>query len=286
MMKQSLLLIFLCFNISIVVAQKQGKKRFKLPSEINEVSGLYRASADSLWWHNDSGDGPNVFLTNGKGELLEKRTLSPAQAIDWEDMTADGEGQIYIGDFGDNRENRTNLKIYRYHLETEQVDSITYSYPNEAHYNVEAFFWHQDSLHLFTKSQIARASLPTYHFVMPAKPRSYTAELRDSLFIRKRVVTAAAVDTHTGKMVLLAYYYNKRGLGILPYSVANIYCFSDYPTGHFLQGKMRKRRISCLLATQYESIDFISADRLWVASEQTLFIKPKAKRVRWKRRGY
>ena len=94
-------------------------------------------------------------------------------------------------------------------------------------------------------------------------------------------MTAAAVHPESGRMVLLAYFYTKR-LGFIPYSAANIYCFSDFSEGRFFQGRMRKRRISGIVATQYESIDFITPDRIWVASEQTLFIKPKAKKVRWK----
>lgn len=271
----------LLFTIAPLLAQQQDKNRFQLPPEIKEVSGLYRASVDSMWWHNDSGDGPNIFLTNGRGELLDKRTLSPAQAKDWEDMTADDKGHIYVGDFGDNRFQRGDLSIYRYHLETEKVDSILFDYPNNEHYNVEAFFWYNDAFHLFTKSRMHKKPLPTYHFVIPATPGNYTAVLRDSFYIKKRVVTAAAVHPSSGRMVLLAYYYTKR-LGFIPYSAANIYCFSDYPEGHFLDGKMQKKRISGILATQYESIDFINPDRVWVASEQTLFIKPKAKKVRWK----
>jgi hypothetical protein len=46
---------------------------------------------------------------------------------------------------------------------------------------------------------------------------------------------------------------------------------------------MRSRRISFIVATQYESVDFLNPDQLLVASEQTLFIKAKAKRVKWKR---
>lgn len=273
--------LILLIGLSLHIGPLQSQNRFQLPQEIREVSGLYRASADSMWWHNDSGDGPFIFLTNGRGELLDKRTLSPAQAYDWEDMTADADSHIYVGDFGDNRFRRNNLKVYRYHLKTEKVDSILFDYPNQEHYNVEAFFWYKDSLHLFTKSRMHKKPLPTYHFVMPAAPGTYTATLRDSFYIHKRVVTAAAVHPASGRMVLLAYYYKKR-LGFIPYSAANIYCFSQYPEGHFLQGKMRKRRISGIVATQYESIDFITPDRIWVASEQTLFIKPKAKKVRWK----
>ena len=75
MIKQVPFLFLLLLTTSLLQAQNKGKKRFQLPMEINEVSGLYRASTDSLWWHNDSGDGPNIFLTNGKGETTRKKNI-------------------------------------------------------------------------------------------------------------------------------------------------------------------------------------------------------------------
>lgn len=281
MLFRSICLSLFVFCSLSVFAQAKAKKCFKLPAQLEEVSGLYIASMDSLWWHNDSGAGPLVYRTNGRGDIQEQIDLSPAQAYDWEDMTADAQGRIYIGDFGDNRFVRKQLNIYRYTPQSQQLDSISYTYPNDESYNVEAFFWHQDSLHLFTKSVIQSADLPTYHFVLPAKAGQHTASLRDSFYLKKRVVTAAAIHAASGRVVLLAYYYKKH-LGFIPYSVANIFCFSDYPQGHFLKGKMRKRKISGLVATQFESIDFINQDQLWVASEQTAFVKPKVKRVKWR----
>ncbi|RMF01465.1 MAG: hypothetical protein D6772_04775, partial [Bacteroidetes bacterium] len=159
----------------------QLPSRFKLPWELREVSGLYIQHADSLWWHNDSGDAPNIYLTNGHGKLQQTITL-PTRAIDWEDMTADTEGRIYLGDVGDNRRQRDQLTIYRYDPSLTLVDSIRFRYPHGQHYDVEAMAWYQDSLHLFTKSRIRRGNLPTYHFVVPAQAGSYTAELRDSAY--------------------------------------------------------------------------------------------------------
>lgn len=263
-------------------AQSVSPAKFCLPEELREVSGLVISGPDSLWWHNDGGNSNELFLTDGDGELRRIMEVPTAQNRDWEDLCADDEGYLYIGDFGDNRFRRDDQRIYRFHPESNTLDSILYSYPEQGHYNVEAFFWHQDSLHLFSKSIIRRANLPTHHFVVPAQPGQHMAVHRDSFSLRKRVVTAAAIHQETGKVVLLAYYYKKR-LGFIPYSAANVYCFDDYPQGHFLQGRMRSRRISLFVATQYESVDFLNADRLLVASEQTLFIKAKAKQVRWKK---
>jgi hypothetical protein len=273
------LLILLIFGVLVspycLLAQLPA--RFKLPQELREVSGLYIQHADSLWWHNDSGDAAKVYQTNGHGELRQTITL-PTRAIDWEDITADGQGRIYLGDVGDNRRQRTQLKIFRYDLARAHLDSIVFQYPNGQHYDVEAIAWYRDSLHLFTKSRIRRAKLPVYHFVVPAEPGSYTAELRDSTVLRKRAVTGAAIDPATGELVLIAYYYTLR-LGFLPYSAANVYTFRDGPAGFPLRGLCHKRRISLFIATQYESVDFWGRDMLLLASEQTLFIKAKAKRV-------
>ncbi|MEM1214955.1 MAG: hypothetical protein AAGJ82_04685 [Bacteroidota bacterium] len=259
-------------------AQTDGPKKVRLPAVLAEVSGLYIQSPDSLWWHNDSGGSPELFLTNREGELLSQVTVPTAINRDWEDLTADDQGYVYVGDFGDNRRRRTNQCIYRFRPGAKTADSIAFRYPNDRRQDLEAFFWHQDSLHLFTKSRIRRGCLATYHYVVPAQAGTHTASLRDSVTLKKRVVTAAAIDRESGRVVLLTYYY-KRLLGIFPFSVANVFFLDDYPDGHFLRGRVQRKRISFLLATQYESVDFLTSDTILVASEKTVFIAPKVKRV-------
>ncbi len=273
-------MLFCLLSIPLI-GQSKSPRKFRLPQELREVSGLAVTSADSLWWHNDGGNAAELFLTNGRGEIQSTINLPTIINQDWEDLTHDDQGRLFIGDFGDNRRVRSQLQVYCYDPGQEQLDSLQFSYSDHRFYDVEAFFWHQDSLHLFTKSQIKRAHLTTYHFVVPAEAGQHTAVLRDSLQLRKRVVTAAAIHPETGQVALLAYYFKFR-LGFIPYSAANVYYFTDYPEGHFLRGKMCSRRISFFLATQYESLDFLTPDRLLVASEQTVFIKPKAKKIRWK----
>jgi hypothetical protein len=275
-----LLMTFLSLATPLL-SQRGAPRSFRLPAELKEVSGLWVQAPDSLWWLNDGGNSPTLYRTNICGQLQAAIPLANTQNRDWEDLTYDTTGAIYLGDFGDNLTLRNDLMVYRYQPATGLLDSIRFHFPAGTHYNTEAFFWHQDSLHLFTKSVIRRGHLPTYHYVLPAQPGEHEAVLRDSLFLRKRVVTAAAIHPETGQVALLAYYFKLR-LGFIPYSAANVFCFSDYPGGHYLLGKQRSRRISLLVATQYESIDFIDPQQLLVASEQTLFIKAKAKRVKWK----
>lgn len=291
---RSQLILFLmvacgCWGIPpLVHAQTKPKKKFKLPSVLQEVSGLYYAGPDSLWWLNDSGDKPRLFLTDGEGRI-KKEVLLPAQNRDWEDLTADDQGTIYIGDFGNNRSLRNDLKIYIYHLETEQLDSIEYNYPDQSRFdkftsydysfNLEGFFWYQDSLHLFSKCALPQSNYLTKHYVLSAEPGQQEAILRDSLVLKKRAVTAAAIDAATGRVALLSYYYN-RILGFWPVSRATVFFFEDYPEGFFLRGKRWKKKASCLIATQYESLDFLPDHYFYIASEQTQWIKPRVKRKR------
>jgi hypothetical protein len=262
-------------------------RKIKLPPVLNEVSGLYYAGPDSLWWHNDGGNAPALYLTDSQG-LIQKQVILPVlRNVDWEDITADDRGRLYIGDFGNNGSSRRDLRIYAFDPAEESLDSISFRYPDQTafppsqgSFDVEGFFWHNDSLHLFSKSRLPKSSFATKHYVLSDQPGEQTAQLRDSLILRKRVVTGAALDRATGTVALVAYYYHKL-LGILPMSKASVFLFRDYPPGHFLRGAYRRKRISCLVAPQYESVDFTGRKFLYVASEKTLFVKPRAKRIKW-----
>ena len=263
-------------------------RKIKLPPTLNEVSGLYYAGPDSLWWHNDSGDAPVLYLTNGEGALLKKVDLPQIKHVDWEDITADEEGRLYIGDFGNNYSRRQDLRVYCYDPATESLDSILFRYPDQQafpstsiSFDTEGFFWHNDSLHLFSKNKVRKSNFVTKHYILSENPGEQIAILRDSIALKKRVVTGATLDRQTGTMALVAYFY-KKFLGILPTSKASVFLFRDYPKGRFLQGQFKRKNIACLFAAQYESIDFVNSRFLYVASEKTLFVKPKAKRVKVK----
>lgn len=284
-----LVLLTLLMNAVLLGAQNRPKKQFRLPDVLREVSGLHYAAPDSLWWLNDSGDSPTLYLTNGVGEIQEKIRL-PIRNVDWEDLTGDNKGRLYIGDFGNNRSLRQDLKIYTYEPASGNLDSIAFRYPDQSNYNgtsasqsfnVEGFFWYQDSLHLFSKSQLPKSNYLTKHYVLSQQGGTQMAELRDSIVLKKRAVTAAAIDPTTGRVALLSYYY-KVVLGFWPVSKASVYFFEDYPAGYFLRGKQSRKKASCLLALQYESLDFINSNYFYIASEQTKFFKPRVKRLRVK----
>ena len=123
----SLLLFFLFALLVRVGAQQKASNKIKLPEELREVSGLYIESPDRFWWHNDSSNPPILFQTDAQGNIREEICLDTWKNKDWEDITADDSGNIYIGDFGNNCNCRTDLRIYIYNQETEALATIEFT---------------------------------------------------------------------------------------------------------------------------------------------------------------
>ncbi len=84
---------------------------------INEASGLAcsRQTPRAFWTHNDSGDGPNLFLINMDGKTLTSRSIAGANARDWEDIASfklKNQAYILIADVGDNKRKRQECQLY------------------------------------------------------------------------------------------------------------------------------------------------------------------------------
>jgi len=270
-------------------AQKDKPKKIRLPEVLNEVSGLWVASRDSLWWHNDGGHTPTLYCTDKTGKILDEVDFKFIKNIDWEDLTADDQGHIYIGDFGNNLNRRKNLKIYIYESTTGNLDSIQFQYEEQAAFppaqaaqgfDMEAFFYHRDSLHLFSKNRVKYGNYKTRHYVLPAKPGVYTIRAVDSLFIKRKVITGACISPD-GKTVAMTAYNYGRFLGIFPWVKNKVFLFSEFEGNRFLRGRLRRRKApGFIFPKQYEAVDFWDDQTLYLATERIFFFKQKAKRMR------
>ena len=89
---------------------------------VNESSGLAasRRNPGLLWTHNDSGDEPLLYCLDLQGRSCGVWRVTGAEAFDWEDMAAGpgpgaraGEPHLYLGDIGDNIDQRTEIVVYR-----------------------------------------------------------------------------------------------------------------------------------------------------------------------------
>jgi hypothetical protein len=96
------------------VPEKVGK--LDLP-QVPESSGLTRSFANPgrLWTHNDSGDGPELYLFDPAGTLYATATLQGATNTDWEDITSFADGdhpKLLVADTGDNLRRRDSVTLW------------------------------------------------------------------------------------------------------------------------------------------------------------------------------
>ncbi|PJJ54867.1 hypothetical protein [Hymenobacter chitinivorans] len=182
-------------------------------TEVVESSGLEIANTTGdLWTHGDGGNTAKLYRVTQQGDLLQTLSLDPLANNDWEDLARDEANRIYIGDFGNNQNKRRNLAIYRLSGPTLQdIDTIRFHYPDQRkfppkkpqrNFDCEAFYYHQDSLYLFTKNRGEGKWVKEY--VLPARPGNYAARLVDSIQINTWV-TSADISPNGRRVALLGY---------------------------------------------------------------------------------
>ena len=147
-------------------------------AEINESSAITKSRQwdDVYWTLNDSGDKNRIFPFSRDGEMYRAEWYSEdmggvyigdAVNIDWESMTTDNEGNLYIGACGNNSNVRRDLCIYKFkdpHPRatgtTRYLQKINFYYPeqssypapeDDSNYDCEAIFWAEGRLFLLTK---------------------------------------------------------------------------------------------------------------------------------------
>jgi hypothetical protein len=88
-------------------------------SFIDESSGVAssRKTPGLLWTHNDSGDGPFIYAMDRSGSFRGVFKLSLPKPKDWEDIAVGpgkrpGEHYVYLGDIGNNSNNRQEFQIH------------------------------------------------------------------------------------------------------------------------------------------------------------------------------
>lgn len=265
------------------------KRKLKLSPSLVEVSGLATLPDGSLWALNDSGNPPELFQISPKtGKTLAVHKV-PTTNRDWEDLCADAAGNLWIGDIGNNRNTRKNLRFYRFNVYTHQLDSVLFQFPDQfafppateadMNFDVEAFVWQKDTLHFFTKSRF-KGRHYTKHYTVPAIPGNYTATLRDSLHIPNLVVTGAALSKDEQTLALIGYHIKKRQF-FTPRSRASVCLLTGFQGSNFLKGNLKRKRLpKFLVARQFESITAWKDDQWRVANEGVYWQKARLWRIK------
>lgn len=187
-----------------------------LPGDIHESSGIEIQHQNSIWTHNDSGDSARIFNIDTLGNIIRIVHFSVDSSFDCEESTRDASGNYYLGDFGNNDNNRTNLRIYKIPNPDTLTNNtitpsfITFQYPDQhlfppasddMNFDCEAMFHFQDSLYLFSKNRGTSTYCKMYR--LPDQSGDYIAELVDS-FNTGTWITSADISPSGQSMILLS----------------------------------------------------------------------------------
>ncbi len=125
---------------------------------IKELSGIVPSmNQEGYWGHNDNGNDPIVYRFNEQGEILQSVSIQ-GENIDWEAMTTDYAGRLFIADTGDNNRLRSTYQIYQFNEPNPEVLQINptmfqFEYQNRKSNDCEAVFYMNEKLYLITKAK-------------------------------------------------------------------------------------------------------------------------------------
>ncbi|WP_125719830.1 SdiA-regulated domain-containing protein [Flavobacterium ustbae] len=269
---------FLVFcSIVLLACQKQSgsdlKELYSLPKKLKEVSGIaYFPETKTLYTLEDSGNKNAIYAINTEGKLTKTITISNATNVDWEDITKDKSGNIYIGDFGNNDNERRDLCIYKVAKNQLSNDlakaeyKISFSYPEqkefppkkkEMFYDVEGFFELNGYFYLFTKNR--SKGFDGTAFIYKIKNAAGTqkavriGEFKTCSNYNHCVLTSATISPDGKKVALLSH--------------DKVVLFKDFKGDLFHKGKQTELNLNHF--SQKEAIVFKDNNTLLIADEKT-----------------
>lgn len=262
-----------CFFSALFVscsAKNEPQQLFGLPKPLKEVSGI-TLSKNSFWAIADSGNKNLVFQVTDEGKIEKELLLSDATNIDWEDLTSDAQGNLYIGDFGNNDNTRKDLCIYAISKdsleksETKAVAKINFSYPEqkdfppvktEMKFDAEAFIVYQNHFYIFTKNRSKNFDGTTLLYRVPMQAGNHQATLIGSFITDKKynsgVITGAAISPDQQRIAILSHQ--------------KVWVFEAFKDDAFFSGKITE--VALNHHSQKEAITFKDNTTIWIADEK------------------
>lgn len=129
-----------------------------IDSDLQEASAAQLVNtSDLLWTIEDAGNKNNVYGMDLKGDIIRDIDISNIKNHDWEDLASDTDGNLYIGDFGNNSRKRKQFFIYKIENianidDKTNAKTISFTLPkNIKSEDFEAFFLWNDSFYVFSK---------------------------------------------------------------------------------------------------------------------------------------
>jgi len=278
MLKKSLLTV-LTLSVTVIglliassIYTLYSKKRLTVDPKLREISGIEFDKFNRLWAINDSGDQPKLYRLNEDGSIAKEILVTNAKNIDWEDMTQNKFGHFFLGDFGNNKNDRKWLTIYKIEnpidikSDTTEAEIIKFTYPemdgspiqpDQRNFDLEAFVALGRHLYLFTKNRTEPFDGITKVYKVGDHAANFDAELIDSFQTCTTMeklcwITSAALSPDRSKLVLL--------------DSTSIWLFENFQGDKFFSADVS--RIDLGIVTQKEAITFYDDNTIVFTDEE------------------
>jgi Secretion system C-terminal sorting domain len=261
--------IMLCFSNHLFAQNPLVTPRriTTLPKILKESSGLIVQSPNLIWSMNDGGNEPAIYQIDTLGSVLKTIPINNQPNIDWEEICLDAQGNLYIGDFGNNDERRRDLAIYKV-LNFNRIDHhiaatrIGFRYEDQTafppkaskmYFDAEAMLAFSDSIYIFTKDFDTKPYTgSTRIYAIPNREGNHVAKLvhvlpTDAAWKFYGAVTGAAISPNKTKVVLLTY--------------GRLFVFSNFSGTAFW-------KYNILPVLQWEGIGFVDSCQLYMTCEK------------------
>lgn len=238
-----------------------------------EISGFVKSRyyKDIFWGINDSGDPARVVAFKKDGSLVKNYKNQKVTGLyvggainaDWEDITIDNDGFLYICDVGNNCNCRRDLVIYKIIENDPQqarghvFEKIFVKYPDQTqfpapqdnfNFDAEGVFWANEQLFIFSKNR--SNSLTTLYSLKKPKADKVNTLKAVATFDIGGMVTGADASADGTEVAVLTY--------------TGIWIFKAKKKGDYFNGDIWYRPIK---ATQVESICFDGNNSLIIIDE-------------------
>ena len=253
-------------------AQQKIEVVTALPNEIKESSACEISKAsDLVWTIEDQGNENLLFGFNKNGELIRKIRITNVENNDWEDLSSDDQGNLYIGDFGNNDNERQNLAIYKINaadLNKEEVEAseiVQFYYPEQKDFppkkkdkvfDVESFLVFKNQFYLFTKNRSSDFDGTTSIYRVENNSQTKLPAKKLSEFVtcdnfNHCAVTSAAISPDKKKVALL--------------SSDKVWIFTDFKGDDFFSGNAKTIELENF--TQKEGLCFETNESVLITDE-------------------
>lgn len=238
---------YLLFIYLLLTMTLQAQKPIaSLPKQLAETSALILID-EEFYTLNDSGNEAKIFIFNRKGEILHECIILNVENHDWEALAFNG-SELYIGDIGNNNNNRKNLGVYKVNKDEvrsrKEVEAtvIQFEYENQLnfppeenalYFDAEAMVVRNDSLFIFTKNRtVPFDGISQVHYVEEnAEGKLTTKYLYDLELKPTNWMEESITDAHLCENSLFiltyskVYWYNWVGR---EFSLEKVYDFDSF----------------------------------------------------------